>query len=244
MNKINLLQQQAVLAAKDSDWPKAVTINQEIVNADAHNVGALNRLGLAYLQLKKTTLAKKSFATALQIDSSNCIALKNLGKIKNNQQVSSQTFSPQQFIEEPGITKIVELHRLASKKVIDTLTIGIECKLVTKGKFISVLCGLEYIGSLPDDLSFRLIQLLQRKNEYQVFVYSASCRSVKVFIKEIIKSKKNANITSFPVNKDNLANINDIDEKFLLEEDLPIELVSTDEDREEGEAIESAQKQG
>jgi len=117
MNKQSVLQLQAVKAAKNSDWKKAVAFNEEILKTNSQNLGALNRLGLAYIQIGKKTKAKRSFKQVLEIDSSNNIAQKNLEKLKNKQ-TTTPNFSKEHFIEEPGRTTIVELHRLAGKTVL------------------------------------------------------------------------------------------------------------------------------
>jgi tetratricopeptide (TPR) repeat protein len=233
MNKQSTLQLQAVTAAKNSDWKKAVIFNEEILETNSENLGALNRLGLAYVQIGKKAKAKKTFKQALEIDSSNKIAKKNLEKIKNKQ-TNTPNFSKEHFIEEPGKTTIVELHRLAGKTVLINLTSGSECQLKIKNRYIAVEANKKYLGTLPEDLSFRLTKLINRGNEYDCFIHSISVKScqVHIYIKEVLRSKKNINILSFPANKDNIATINDIDEKFLLEDNIPMEIVHTDTDSE------------
>ena len=53
MNKLASLQLQAVKAAKCNNWDQAVIFNEQILEIDTKNLGALNRLGLSYLQVKK-----------------------------------------------------------------------------------------------------------------------------------------------------------------------------------------------
>lgn len=232
MNRLNNLQQLAVDAAKKSDWQKAIELNTEILTEDADNLGALNRLGLAYLQISKSNLAKKTFKAVLEFDPSNSIAKKNLEKIKNKQQ-TAPNFTHETFIEEPGKTKIVELHRLASKETLMGINSGQKCELKIKNRYISVECADKYLGTLPEDLSFRLTKLMGRKNKYECFAHSVSTKGCLVYIKEVFRSEKNKNIHSFPLNKQLIATINDIDEKFLLEDNIPMEIVNTDTDSEQ-----------
>lgn len=233
MNKLASLQLQAVNAAKNSNWEKAVELNEQILEIDNKNLGALNRLGLSYLQVKKSAKAKNCFKQVLEIDCSNSIAKKNLAKIKNKQETAPK-FSQEHFIEEPGKTKIVELHRLASKETLNCLTAGEPCQLKIKTRYISVDCNGKHIGTLPEDLSFRLTKLIKRGNKYETFIHSASAKSTFVYIKEVFKSDKNENIHSFPLNKNLIATISDVDEKFLLEDNIPMEIVNTDTDEEKG----------
>lgn len=233
MNKQVVLQLQAVTAAKNSNWQKAIAFNEEMLAIDPKDIGALNRLGLAYIQIGKTAKAKKTFRQALKIDSSNPIAQKNLDKLKNKQS-TLPSFSKEHFIEEPGKTKIVELHRLASKNVLTSLAPGSECTLKIKNRYIAIESDKKYIGTLPEDLSFRLTKLINRGNQYECFIHSISTKSCQVYayLKEVTRSKRNNNILSFPASKNSIATINDIDEKFLLENDIPMEIVSTDTDAE------------
>ena len=53
MSNSSLLRAKAIQAVKDSDWENAVLINQEILERSPKNLEAMNRLGLAYLKLKK-----------------------------------------------------------------------------------------------------------------------------------------------------------------------------------------------
>lgn len=234
MNKLNTLQLQAVNAAKSGDWQKASLINEEILALNPTDVGALNRLGLSYMQLDKSPKAKQCFNKVLELDSSNSIAKKNLDKIKNKL-CGTPNFSQENFIEEPGKTKIVELHRLAGKEILNHLNPGKVCELKIKNRYISVESDGKYIGTLPEDLSFRLTKLINRKNRYECFVHSASTKSCTIYIKEVERSAQNINIHSFPLNKSLLTTINDIDEKFLLEDNIPMEILHTDLDLEDGD---------
>ena len=215
MNNQSLLQLQAVNAAKRLDWESAVTYNQQLLEHSPQDIGALNRLGAAFLQLKNVKEAKKIFEIVIEIDKSNAIAKKQLEGIKQKKIAKTPRFSTEQFIEEPGTTKIVELHRLANKNELESLMVGQTCVLKPKNRYISIETGSgEYIGALPEDLSFRLTKLIQRGNTYACFVHSASAKTCGVYIKEITRSKRNQDVNSFPLNKTSLTAINDIDERF------------------------------
>lgn len=237
MNKLNLLQLKAIKAAKDLNWNAAIEINQQIIDNNNIDLGAWNRLGVAFMQSKKPAKAKKAFEEVLKLDGSNSIAKKHLKAIQQKKVSNQPLFSREQFIEEPGTTKIVELHRLASKSELEKLAVSQECELKPKGRYISINADkVGYIGALPEDLSFRLAKLMKRGNEYQCFVYSATAKTCKVYIKETVRSKHNENVNSFPLNKNMMSSIstlNDIDERFLLEENIPVEIIETDGDTDE-----------
>ncbi len=108
------LQLQAVQAAKNQNWDGAIEHNLTILVDSPTDVGALTRLGVAYAQINKLKEAKKAFTQVLELDKSNQLAKKHLEKMKNNQTISLSSLpANEQFIEEPGKTKTVELHRLA-----------------------------------------------------------------------------------------------------------------------------------
>jgi tetratricopeptide (TPR) repeat protein len=220
--KRSQLQQNAIQAAKDGDWQLAVECNQALVESEPTDIGALTRLGMAYLQLKNTDAARQAFKDVLKIDKSNGLARKHLDKLAHNQTVPVPAFTNISFIEEPGKTKTVELHRLASKDLLGKLQIGVECELVPKNRYISVEIDGQYVGALPEDLSFRLSKLIGRGNKYMCHIRSVNTGECHVFLREVKRSTKNEYINSFPLNKVNLLTINDIDETFFQEQDIPL----------------------
>lgn len=232
MNQKSKIQQQAILAAKNNNWEQAVEFNQMLVDQNPKDLGAWNRLGMAYVQLENTAKAKSSFKEVLKIDKSNNLAQKHLERLAQNQKMATPAFTRNQFIEEPGKTKTIELHRLASKDVLESLSVGTNCDLLPKNRYISVMVGSQYVGALPEDLSFRLTKLIKRGNKYSCHLRSLSNSHVTVFVKETTRSKRNQFINSFPMHRTNLLTINDVDEAFLQEQDIPLQIVNTDTDTE------------
>jgi len=221
---------QAINAAKESNWSVAIECNQAILDQNPHDVGALNRMAVAHLQLGDAKKAKAMFKQVLEIDKSNPIAKKNLARLENNQATIAPSFSREDFIEEPGKTKTVDLHRLAGKNILDSLSIGIECDLKPKNRYISVEHRGNYVGALPEDISFRLAKLIETGNTYFCCIRSLSASHVSVYIKELIRSVANENSHSFPVSKNSVAAINDVDDHLLLEDDIPVQIVDSDSD--------------
>jgi tetratricopeptide (TPR) repeat protein len=227
-----LLRQEAINAAKNADWPTAVTLNQEIIKQNANDLEAMNRLGLAFLKNGQQDQAKKTFKQVLAIDSSNIIANKHLSKIKNNELSPDIIFdNNNDFIEEPGKSKIITLHRLTNKEQLNKVKIGQACKLQLKNRYISIVDEKDkHIGTLPDDISFRLSKLIASGNEYRCIIYKVSEKQCLVQIKETLRSKKNAEIVSFPSKMTNNLVLPD---DFVFDEDIPFEV--TGEEDEEGE---------
>jgi hypothetical protein len=228
MNTQIVLQQQAISAAKQQDWPKAIESNLAILAQNEADLGALNRLGLAQMQVGETKAAESTFKKVIALDKSNTIAKKHLARLKSNQVPSSPSFSQIYFIEEPGKTKIAELHRLAGKPVLDKLSVGQTCELKPKNRYISVESQGVYVGALPEDLSFRLTKLMSSGNEYACYIHSLTANSCTVYIQETLRSEANQYSHSFPLVKNNLAAINDLDEEFMLEDNIPVEMLDSD----------------
>ncbi|MDA1079763.1 MAG: tetratricopeptide repeat protein [bacterium] len=222
------LKQQAIAAAKQGDWEQAVACNKELLEQEPKNTLALNRLGVAFLQLQEVDKAKASFALALELDRTNLIAKKHLEAIKTKKPLKAPSFFAQEFIEEPGKTKIVELHRLAGKPALESLTVGQICEFKQKQRYISIEANGTYIGSLPEDISFRLSKLLQTGNTYHCSIHAVAPNHVDVYLKEIHRSGRNKDKHSFPVTRVSSAAGQETDEFVLLNEESPVEMTDHD----------------
>lgn len=232
MNTAASIRRQAIQAAKDGNWQTAIELNQQLLTLQPDDTSALNRIGVAYIQLSDLKKAKEMFHSVLEQDRANTIAKKHLEKLDNNQSVSAPSFIKQHFIEEPGKTKTVELHRMANKQSLENVKVGSVCELKLKNRYISVSVDGTYVGSLPEDISFRLTKLINSGNEYECFIRSCDGKACTVFLKETKQSPQNAGIQSFPGNKANLMQNGDFDNMHMLQDDIPMDIVDTDNDME------------
>jgi tetratricopeptide (TPR) repeat protein len=213
MNSVLALQSLAIQAARESKWDEAVHLNQEIVDQDERDISALNRLGFCYLQTRALKKAKDAYTRVLLIDKYNAIAKKYLEMIALMELQSKgahgdgEQLSPlpnggmfrENFIDEPGKTKTVQLCRVADPSALSRIAIGTPCELVVKMHRIAVETGDHaYLGSLPDDLSHHLTRLINGGNKYKVVVKSVSKNCVTVFLKELSRCKRFAYTMSFP----------------------------------------------
>jgi len=224
------LKQQAITAAKQGDWNQVVSSNKELLEQEPKNTLALNRLGVAYLQLKQINKAKAAFEQALGHDRTNLIAKKHLTAIKNKKPLQAPAFFTQEFIEEPGKTRIVELHRLAGKPALESLSVGQTCEFKLKQRYISIEVADKYIGSLPEDISFRLSKLLQTGNTYHCSIHSVAPNHVDVYLKETHRSVRNKDKHSFPISRISTVVTQENDEYVLLNEEIPVEITNHDAD--------------
>lgn len=215
MNTILILERQAIKAAQEQRWEDAVKLNTEILETDPRNVSALNRLGMSYLQTHKTAKAKAVYQSVLKIDPYNPIAAKYIKLGLTAQAPASPALSYADFIEEPGKTKTVQLCRVADQKVLDNMSIASSVELIQKNHCIAVETpNHTYLGTLPDDLSFRLKKLIKGGNTYKAIVKSIGKNQCSIFIKETKRSKKFQFVSSFPSNSSN--HVTDIHENLFL----------------------------
>lgn len=196
------LVQQAIQAALEKDWEKAIDLNSAFLAENPNDVPSLNRLSLAQTNLGKTKAARASLKRALDLDPSNPIALKNLQRLKavqntrlGPQKASSLTGSI--FLKEEGKTKTVALTRPAEPQVLHTLSVGDNLVLDPKKRGIQVKKEKKYLGSLPNLLAFHLQKLLAKGYRYDVYLWRIEPKTISVFIKEVFQPKSMKGVPSF-----------------------------------------------
>lgn len=197
------LNESAVSAALSQNWQEAITINKKILQQTPNNIGALNRLGFAFLKTGKLLQGRQMFEKVLKLDTYNRIAGNNLKKIhimkkSNSDVVRDYPVSPLLFLEEPGKTKIVECVNVSSAQILSTLSCGQEVFFKLKKHSIDIRDAKgTYIGALPDDLSFKLLKFIKGDSRYSVNIKRIAKSCVSVFIREIQRGKKFQNQPSF-----------------------------------------------
>ena len=205
---VNLLNEQAIDAALSSSWDIALKINKQTIKKDPQNVDALNRQARAYMELGKSSLAKKYYSEALKFDPYNPIAIKNLKIIKsfksNNKENQTHLagiapkLSASLFLQEPGKTKIVSLLKVAEPQKLSMIYCGMPLEMVIKNRGITIVdANNNYLGVLPDDISHLILRLLRGGNKFGLFVKSIKVNGLSVLIKETYRSKRFKNQPSF-----------------------------------------------
>ena len=209
MDDIEILEQQAIDAAINLQWDQAVEFNKKILRVDKENVDSCLRLGFAFMRQKNFEEAKKYYTKSLRLRPKNQVALENLERLalmegssyKKDKNRLHASLNPSMFLEVPGKTKTVSLVNLGQKKHLAGVSVGQEVELKQKKRKIEVrTLNNEHLGSLPDDLSKRLIFFLKAKSVYKAYVQEASLTRIVIFIKEESKGKKVTHYTSFPAN--------------------------------------------
>jgi tetratricopeptide (TPR) repeat protein len=198
------LQNNAIQAALSQNWKEAITLNTALLKQSKDDIGALCRLAYAHLKSGQVKEAKKIYEKVLSIDQYNKIAEKNLKKlatIKKKDVVDaagSAAISPMMFLEEPGITKIVDCIHIAPPQALSTLSAGEEVLLKSKNHCIEIRTNQNtYLGALPDDISFRLLKLMESGNTYRAIIKSVEKNTLQVLIRETARGKRFANQPTF-----------------------------------------------
>ncbi len=203
----------AIEAALDSKWPEALKLNKKIIKEDPQNIDALNRQARVYMEMGKGNLAKKYYSQVVKLDPYNPIAIKNLKIIKafkitnGNHDVTYENhgprLSPSLFLQEPGKTKVVALLKVAEPQKLSQAYCGMQVNMVIKNHKITIVDNhLNYLGVLPDDISFHLLKLIRGGNKYEIYIKSIKVNGLAVMIKETYRSKRFKNQPSFLENSD------------------------------------------
>lgn len=240
------LYQQAIDAALESNWEKALKLNKKIIKLDPQNVDALNRQAKAYMELGKGNLAKKYYSEVVKIDPYNPIALKNLKIMKSFKsdgqsksgpdgqewQINCHSkLSPSLFLQEPGKTKVVSLLKVAEPQKLSHFFCGMKVEMSIKNRKITIVdSNGNYLGVLPDDINHHLLRLFKGGNKYELFIKSIRVNSLAVIIKEVFRSKRFKNQPSFLEYSDSSVSTNiltsldrtDTDEEAEEDEEEPV----------------------
>lgn len=197
------LKAQAIQTALMGDWNNAISLNESLLQENPNDIDTLNRLAFAYSSTGNVKEAKNIYQKVLSLDAQNPIALRNLKRLSGSgSSAKSSPITPSHvsnlFIEEPGRTKVIELHNVADKKVIAPLRSGESLQLVIKRMKIFLLDqNKQYVGMLPDDIGRRLIRFMNGGNQYEAYIKSVDGNKVTIFAREVKRTSRFKNQPSF-----------------------------------------------
>ena len=196
---------QAVQAALEADWTRAVDLNSRIIEANADDLEARNRLGRALLETGKLDEAKVAYAEVLKTEPNNPIALRNVARLgtliehKTKINMTKSKTQPRLFIEDMGKTGILRLINPAPAHIVAKYSPGAEAELRERDGLIAVHArDGELLGFLEPKVGRRLLDLLNTGNQYVVAVVSNDQQNPRVAIRETLQSPENAQRISFP----------------------------------------------
>lgn len=206
MEEIEILEMYAIDAAIKANWPIAIELNIKILDIDKKNVQATLRIAFSYLQIGNYEESKKQYHKALRLQPKSTVAHQYLEKIEVLEQGKSKpqvttNFDPHLFIESFGKTKTVLLTNLGQKRILARLSIGQQIQLKIKKRRVEIRTDDdEYVGTLADDISKRLILFINAKSTYTAFIKEVHFTKVVVFIREDRKGRSVSHHISFPIN--------------------------------------------
>jgi tetratricopeptide (TPR) repeat protein len=203
--RIRAFADQAVAAALDSDWPRAVDLNTKILEGAPDDIEARNRIGRAFIELGRLEEAKASFAEVLKAEPYNSIAIRGTQRVdqllehKSKPVITQSKTQPRLFIEDMGKTGILRLINPAPAHILARYSAGAECTLKEQEGLLAVHArDGELLGFLEPKVGRRLIDLIRTGNQYVAAIASNDQANARVAIREVLSSAENASRISFP----------------------------------------------
>ncbi len=195
----------AIALAMQGRWKEAITVNQEIIDNFPKDIEAYNRLGRAYMQLGMYAKSSDAYSYALELDSYNNIAKKNLqrlaqlGEGEEKAEEDINKAEPHHFIEEVGKAGVIKLNYPPPRHVTVRLAAGDQLYLRIAGSNLTAGNNHgEYVGQIDPKIAQRLIRLMQGGNRYAANVISASDDNVTAIIRETYQDPSQTGQMSFP----------------------------------------------
>lgn len=165
---------------------------------------AFNRLGRALMELGQYAEAREAYSRALELDSGNSIAKKNLERLAHLKETSAAAgrhkVAPHLFVEEVGRAGVVNLVQIARKEALARMAAGDQVNLKPDGQALLVESpGGEYIGQVEPKHAQRLLKLMDGGNKYEAAITTLDDKGVRVIIKEVYQHPSQVGRLSFPV---------------------------------------------
>ena len=203
--RVRALAEQAVAAALEADWSRALDLNTKILAAAPDDVDARNRQGRAFLEQGKLEEAKTAFAEVLKAEPYNSIAIRGSQRVaqllehKSTSVTTTTRTQPRLFIEDMGKTGILRLINPAPAHILARYSAGSECELREQEGLMAVHArDGELLGFLEPKVGRRLIDLIRTGNQYVAAIVSNEQANARVAIREVFQSAENASRISFP----------------------------------------------
>jgi hypothetical protein len=203
--RVRALSDQAVAAALDADWPRAVELNTKILDAAPDEIEARNRLGRAFIEQGRLEEAKASFAEVLKAEPYNSIAIRGTQRTtalldhKSKSVTTTTRTQPRLFIEDMGKTGILRLINPAPAHILARYSPGSECELREQEGLLAVHASDgELLGFLEPKVGRRLLDMIRTGNQYVAAMVSNDQANARVAIREVFQSAENASRISFP----------------------------------------------
>jgi hypothetical protein len=195
--------EQAISLAMKNRWDEAAHVNREILEMFPNEVDAFNRLGKALTELGRYGEARDAYAHAVKLDPLNGIAAKNLQRLsklaaEGSAASAPSPVDPRLFIEESGKTTVTQLTDVRRTEATAKLSAGDQLQLERRGnQVVATDSAGRDIGRIEPKLEQDLIRLLDKGNNYAIFVTAANDQTIHAIIRETHRSASMGNRPSF-----------------------------------------------
>ncbi len=159
----------AVALALEGKWEEAAAVNRELLELFPEDVETLNRLGKAYLEMGRYSMARGAFGAALAVAPHNSIAKKNLHRLESlpydTEDEASPAPSPARvlpnlFIEDSGKSGVTVLHKPAPASALAKVAPGDSVDLQADERRLAVYTPQgQLLGEVEPKLANRLLRL-------------------------------------------------------------------------------------
>lgn len=200
--------EEARQAALESRWDDAIEINRELIQRDAKDTEAYNRLGRALMELHDYNTSYEAYSNALKSDPANLIARRNLQRLEilrasksDISGIAGSTVFPRTavFIEEVGKTWVTELTNPVATSVLAGIYAGQQLVLsVVDGRLLVSLPDGERVGEIERRTGDRVIELIAGGNVYEAYALGLTTASLRVILREVLRDPSQAGRISFP----------------------------------------------
>ncbi|MBC8453278.1 MAG: CDC27 family protein [Chloroflexi bacterium] len=228
------IQEEAIEHALAGRWKEAIGVNLEGIEHDSDNVGCLNRLAKAYLELSRYKDARTSLEHALAVDPHNRVATRQLERLSKldksgivRRTSGGTATSSALFIADPAVATVSELKKVASAEVLAAVSPGDKFKLVVDDAIMSATTtGGDYIGTLEVRIATRLRKMIDGGNKYEILAAKLTDSEVVVVVRETKRSSEQARTASFPsylqkkIGDFDLDDPMEINDEFRMEDDM------------------------
>ncbi|MBI2620644.1 tetratricopeptide repeat protein [candidate division WWE3 bacterium] len=177
------LTRQAINAAIEGNWAKAIELNHKILKENPNELNAKTRLGRAYLQISEFSQAKKYFREVLNVDPINQIALKNYDRaVQRKVENGNGKLKINSFIKEPGTYVEFTFPTKNEAAQIESVDAGTKLSLRIGKTSTAVYLQKSILGNLGPEATKKLTSAKKQKAKLDAEFLSGRDGEVKIAI--------------------------------------------------------------